>query len=147
MTTQDFNKLSVNEKAVLVAKDVLEQIKAKKYTPKKAIYLNVIGGFNFEGSIKENFDKIQECKVCALGSMLMSSTHLGNILTTEDLPTIASSQDLKNSEKITELFNSIFTNHQLLMIESAFEGYTPFWKYTKNELKNLSKEDFNFNEP
>ena len=141
MTTQEFNALPNNEKAVLVAKDVLEQVKAEKYIPNTGTYIHVFGdGFNFEGSIKDNFDQIQQCKVCALGSMLMSSTHLGNTLTTSDIDNYPEADDLRDSEKITELFSSIFTNKQLLLIETAFEGYSDFWGETKRQLEKRHEE-------
>ncbi len=147
MTSQEFNALSNNEKAVLVAKDVLEQVKAEKYIPNTGTYIHVFGdGFNFEGSIKENFDQIQQCKVCALGSMLMSSTHLGNILTTSDIDNYPDADDLRDSEKITELFSSIFTNKQLLLIETAFEGYSDFWGETKAQIKKNYEENFIYDE-
>lgn len=147
MTTQEFNALPNNEKAVLVAKDVLEQVKANKYIASVGIYLYVFGGgFKFDGSIKENFDQIQQCKVCALGSMLMSSTHLGNILTTSDIDNYPEADDLRDSEKITELFSSIFTNKQLLLIETAFEGYSDFWALNKRQIKKYYQEVFTYNE-
>jgi hypothetical protein len=146
MTTQQFNALPTNEKAVLVAKDVLLQIKAKKYIPDTGNYIHVFGGYNFNGSIKENFDQIKECRVCALGSMLMSSTHLGNILTTSDINSYPDRNDLRRSQKITELFSSIFTEKQLLLIEVAFEGYSLFCDITKREIKNLYEQDFKYRE-
>jgi hypothetical protein len=146
MTTEQFNALPKNEKAVLVAKDVLAQIKAKKYLPREGHYIHIAGGYNFNGSIKENFDQIKECTVCALGSMLMSSTHLGNILTTKDINSFPDKNDLKHSEKVTELFASIFTDKQLLLIETAFEGYTKFLEETKAEIKKYYQEDFIYQE-
>lgn len=135
MTTQEFNALPNNEKAVLVAKDVLAQVKANKYIAKTGSYISMIFENDFEGSIKDNFDQIHQCKVCALGSMLMSSTHLGNILTTKDLPNYPDADDLRRSDNVTELFSSIFTNKQLLLIETAFESYSKFWNETKRQIK------------
>ena len=147
MKTEQFNALPNNEKAVLVAKDVLAQIKADKYVPDTGTYIYIQGGFDFNGSIKENFDQIEECKVCALGSMLMSSTHLGNILTTSDINRFPDADDLRRSEKVTELFSSIFTNKQLLLIETAFEGHTEFFGKTKRQLKKTYQENFSYYEP
>lgn len=148
MTTEQFNALPNNEKAVLVAKDVLVQIKAKIYIPYTGTYIHPNDGFKFEGSIKKNFEKIPECKVCALGSMLMSSTHLGNILTTSDIGNSPDVDDLRNSDKVSELFSSIFTDKQLLLIETAFEGYSEFmdWSYSKTDIKRIYKKDFRYEE-
>lgn len=146
MTTQEFNALPNNEKAVLVAKDVLAQVKENKYIAKTGSYISRIFEDDYEGSIKDNFDQIQQCSVCALGSMLLSSTHLGNLLTTKDLPNYPDAYDLRRSEKITELFNSIFTYKQLLLIETAFEGYSYFWGLKKTQIKKFYQENFTYNE-
>lgn len=146
MTTQEFNTLPTNEKAVLVAKDVLAQVKAKRYKPKVGTYVYVANGYKFEGSIKENFNKIEECQVCALGSMLMSSTHLGNILTTSDITAFLDRDFLRRSEKVTELFYSIFNDKQLLLIETAFEGYTYFFELNKTLIKKQFQKDFRYHE-
>ena len=87
MTTEKFNKLSKKQKAVLVAKDVLAQLKCGKYTPKTASYIKIYDE-NFqpiEGSIKDNFDKVPQCHVCAIGATLLSATHLGNVLEFKDI--------------------------------------------------------------
>lgn len=146
MTAQEFNTLPTNEKAVLVAKDVLTQIKAKRYKPRVGTYMHIASGYKFVGNIKENFNKIEECQVCALGSMLMSSTHLGNILTTKDIKPCLDRDDLRRSEKVTELFSSIFTNKQLLLIETAFEGYSFFYDINKTLIKKLYQKVFRYHE-
>ena len=148
MTTEQFNALPTNEKAVLVAKDVLLQIKAKRYIPSTGRYIMFQDDIPFEGSIKENFDQIPECEVCALGSMLMSSTHLGNILTTDDIGSNPDGDDLRESKKITKLFSSIFTDKQLLLIESTFEGYSEFKGMgdSKTDIKKRYQEDFIYEE-
>jgi hypothetical protein len=146
MTTEQFNILPVNEKAILVAKDVLAQIKAEKYIAYEGSYISFYGSLPFEGSIKENFNELPQCKVCALGSMLLSSTHLGNVLTTKDMPDYPDADELRDSEKITNLFNSIFTDKQLLMIETTFEGYSEFYDHNKSGIKKKFQEEFNYYE-
>jgi len=127
MTTEQFNKLSRQEKAVLVAKDVLAQLKTKRYTANAGSYIKDTIKEDFKGSIQKNFNKIKECKVCALGACLLSSTKLGNILTTDDLYLSDYSSvgvsDLDN-KNIKKLLKSIFTPSQMYLIESAFEGFS-----------------------
>lgn len=125
MTTEKFNLLTKSEKVVLVAKDVISQIKAEKYIPNTGSYIGSIHTKEIiKGDIKSNFNKIENCKVCALGSMLLSCTHLGNKLTIDNLDLNLSSigsLDLED-EEIKSLFSSIFTPKQLALIEQAFEG-------------------------
>lgn len=141
MTTKQFQKLSKAKKAVLVAKDVLEQLAAKKYRANTGNYISFDGQIPFEGDIKSNFDKLPSCKVCALGSMLLSCTKLGNVLTTDDIDTSVGHSDLTSSDNVRVLFDSIFSNKQLLLIETAFEGYND-WKYMSNsdEFKEYEKD-------
>lgn len=136
LTVEQFNALPKNKKAVLVAKDVIAQIKAQKYIPEAGSYAKIeINSFKKENQINESFNNIECCEVCALGAMLMSCTHLGNKLTFEDIGADLSDEfeenievglsDLENSN-VRKLFKSIFTPYQLLMIETAFEGCETF---------------------
>lgn len=111
------------QKRIMVAKDVIAQIKAKKYIPNIGAYIkyiNHIDGIDFleHLDIKSNFKKIQDCSVCAIGATFMSCTKFGNKLNFNDV-----GGNLKhiNEEKIKKLL-SIFDPMQLLLIESAFEG-------------------------
>lgn len=124
MTPSQFKRLSKSKKAILVAQDVLQQIKAKKYIPEKGAYITNVWHDIKEGDIRKQFDKIKTCEVCALGSMLLSCINLGNSITTDDLNLdVAGSVRGINSFKIEGLFNSIFDPYQLLLIETSFENY------------------------
>lgn len=126
MNTEDFYKLSRQERAILVAEDVIAQIESNKYSPYTGVYVTINDNTR-TGDIKDSFDTIEECKVCALGATIMSATHLGNKLTFYDI-----SMGGKDCAKINDgktpaldtLLTSIFTPHQLLLIETAFEGYS-----------------------
>ncbi len=70
MKTEDFYKLSREERAVLVANDVIAQLKAKKYIALNGSYITYRkNSGRTEGQIKDEFDNIF-CKVCALGATL-----------------------------------------------------------------------------
>ena len=152
LSVEEFDALPKNEKAVLVAKDVLMQIKLKKYIPNAGSYIK--GSVDYDSlkalglkkkdDVKNNFDKIPPCKVCALGSMLLSCTNLGNRLTFSDVDIINSSVYNLDKPKIKKLFNSIFDAYQLLLIENAFEKPSnSIDRYAKNILGlKLSEEDF-----
>lgn len=149
LTTAQFNKLSKAKKAVLVAQDVLEQIKIKKYIPNVGAYYRhpiLKENISLEKQINKNFDKIESCEVCALGSMLLSCTHLGNKLTTSDF-NINWNVDIDNlrNSNIEKLFTSIFSSKTLLIIEVCFESYTS-WKKLNSKTILKYEKNFNFKE-
>jgi hypothetical protein len=149
MTTEQFYALPMNERAVLVAKDVIAQVEAGRYTPKIGVYLILNRGASTEQSdylseaiqngldVKENFHLIPNgCAACAIGATILSCTHLGNKLKFSDL--YAGSLGVKDLDKpvIHELLASVFSPEQLLMIETAFEGYNiSSYRYAKTLLR------------
>lgn len=120
MKVEKFLKLTKAEQRVEVAKDVLKQIKAKRYVGNTGSYIRgvVVDNVDMNDSVRENFDKIEECDVCAMGACLLSITKYKNMLTFAELPFCTSQM----GSKVVDLL-SIFTPKQLLLIESAFEGY------------------------
>lgn len=137
-----FNKLSKLEKRVVIAKDVLKQLKTKKFIAASGDYIssNFSSMFNHDISadIKTNYKKIKNCKVCALGACLLTITKFDTkLLFKYIIPNIL----LDSSPKVDKLFTSIFSPKQLLMIEYAFEGKIGF-KYGEQVLKQtLSGEE------
>lgn len=123
MTTEQFHALPQNVKAILVAKDVIAQLKINKYDAIPSRYVR----FYYENGdvtdysecdIKENFHKISHCEVCALGATLISATRLGNKLLFVDTYGLVHDENTK----VSDLLKSIFSPKQLLLIETAFEG-------------------------
>jgi hypothetical protein len=108
-----FKKATVTQKRVLIAKDVIAQIKAKKIKPEQGSFVMVekVKGFissteaeeregayhyawnrlyDSEGSdadVRKLYleNKIQQCSCCALGGMFMSCTLYNNNTTVESL--------------------------------------------------------------
>lgn len=108
-----FKKASPTQKRVLIAKDVIAQIKAKKIKPEQGSFVMVekvqgfmssteaedrTGSWNFalhklsatEGSdadVRHLYleNKIQQCSCCALGGMFMSCTLYNNNTTVDNL--------------------------------------------------------------
>lgn len=149
LSVKEFNALPKNEKAVLVAKDVIIQLQNQKYLAETSRYISDVylsPDFNHSSNKKlnEQFDKIEYCTVCAIGGMLLSCTHLGNKLTNQDFDIMRSStiDELANI-KVVSLFNSIFHAKTLLMIETAFEGYWN-WNELSSEQIKKEKKDFKF---
>lgn len=154
MTTEQFYSLPKEQRAVLVAKDVLAQIKKEKYIPTRGNYITIkkIKNVKSNSQINKSFSKIKECEVCALGSMLMSCTHLGNRLTFKDIY-IDLEDELEEygyaasliNNSVTELFKEIFDFHSLLLIETAFEGYSD-WMNLDEEQIEMQKENWRYAE-
>jgi hypothetical protein len=132
LSIEEFNSLSPNEKAILVAKDVINQLIAKKYEPITGIYVDLHGDYN---NIKDSFDKISYCRVCAIGSCLISTTRYANILSTNDV-----GFNLEHiSKPALNLLSSVFTAKQLLLIETSFEGYKKW-----DDIYHIIKHDINY---
>ena len=116
-----FSKLSKAEQRVKVAKDVLVQLKNKKYIANMGAYID---GMDLENSglkngdnIKSNFHKIKSCKCCALGSCILSITKFKNTLIIGDVNS-GKYPFYDNTKKLFKMFSP----KQLLLIENSFEG-------------------------
>lgn len=143
-TTDEFRKASAAEKRVMIAKDVLAQIKSRRYIPEHAVWVRPTFSPNSElmcdvdGDIIYNSDtqsdisvqelwtskELQTCSVCALGGMFMSCVGLNNNTTIENLneETECLSDIIVNEGHISNGLNKFFTRSQLALIEIYFEG-------------------------
>jgi len=144
----DFQTMSKEEKRVAIAKDVIAQIKAKRYTPKTGNYVKFKNRCKLkrEESIQQNFDKV-DCKVCAIGSMFMSNIKFNNKFT---LVTFEHSGK-KQAKKLAKYFSK----KDLNLMEYVFENWKPrstsYWapdtfngalnniKYTESEIQRIKK--------
>lgn len=144
-----FNKLSPSQKRIAIAKDVLQQLKTKKYTAQNSAYIKDVKMLDgatitdYDDSrfwdIQEKFEKIKNCKVCALGACLMSATKFVNKLKFNNVLSVF---ELKRSENVKSIFTEIFSSEQILLIETAFESDNGDMKYGKEALhKNIDTED------
>ena len=115
-----FNKLSKMEKRVAIAKDVLEQIKIKKFKPAIGGYLNLDEPIEEEINIQELLiTKETTCRVCAIGGIFASKVILGNKCdTTLDRYDTGLDDDI-----MIDNLKSIFSEKELRKIEYAFEGF------------------------
>lgn len=149
ITDKQFAKFSLAEKRVVIAQDVLAQLKAKFYIAKKGnyiFYIDRLEGVKYSADIKKNYAKIKSCTVCALGACLMSITKFENKLTFSDADlffpgeTNCQAKRIAN-KKAKSLFASLFSAEQLLLIENAFEGVSGGTRVGKELFyKNLSSE-------
>jgi len=127
---KEFKKSTKPQQRVLVAQDVLAQIKAKRYLASPGTWAiptydnpkNVKG----EESVQKLFatQAIKTCDVCALGGLFMSCTNLNNNTTVEELGQASDLGDTLEygDEKLSNGLNRIFTHKQLELIENYFEN-------------------------
>ncbi len=107
---KEFNKLSVVEKRLVVIQDALDSVINGTYLPKEGTYCDSLSP---EKDVQTNPNV--QCHVCALGSMLVSTTKFVNELTYVDVHTI-----LMNDTPYPK-FTSIFSDEQIYLVERCFE--------------------------
>lgn len=123
--TKPFSRLSKIDKKIAIAKDVIQQIKIGNFDATEGCYVDIntqkaenifseIAG----NSLQKELDTKNSiyCKVCAKGSLLLGYFHKVNNISVEDV------DDFTEIE-ICEKLSNIFTNGELDLMETAFEGY------------------------
>jgi hypothetical protein len=134
-----FAKATPAEKRVLIAQDVISQIKAKRFKPKSGVWVQIVDAkntrdieiddefsFNKDASVRELFleKKIPACECCALGALFMSCTLYNNQTTVQNFVDEVQFDFEENVEvgKFTNGLTRFFSRPQLKLIETAFEG-------------------------
>ena len=122
-----FKKASAAQKRVLIAKDVLTQLKLRRIKAKTGRYINL--SYEVESKFYgEEFQplflqrKIPRCTACALGAIMISCTAFNNNQKVGD-PALGCNlgQMIKDGDLISNGSTDIFTLEQLSLIEQAFE--------------------------
>lgn len=116
LTIEEFNALTKPQQRILVARDVLEQLKIGKYQAKRT-YFSVAWIKDSKADLRTNFDNLGTCNVCGLGACMLSLTRFKNQLTVEDA--------LSSGVKPMTLLRTVFTRKQLALIEYAYEMGSP----------------------
>ena len=124
-----FKGKSRAEKRVLVAQDVIAQIKAKTLIPSSGDWVYILDKYEpaYEASLRETvLNKEVECNCCALGGLFLSCTLFNNKVKVGDVsPTFGEYGFLDSTiyaeKKFSNGLNTIFSNEQLKLIEVAFE--------------------------
>jgi hypothetical protein len=133
----EFKKATKAQKRVMIAQDVLAQLKAKRYFAESGCWVqpNIKAAceknLKDEDSVQELFakKKIKSCNVCALGGLFMSCINLNNNTTVQDLKDETYIGDLvADDDKLSNGLNRIFTQKQLILIETYFEGSEGYFK-------------------
>lgn len=141
MTLSIKKTASQRKKAVVIAKDVIKQIKAKQYIATQGHYVSGLNIKAFKGQVelqKVLKTKAQSCQACALGSLFLSKVAKYNQckINTKDIdPALKNNLSIQryhaNEDNITDRYNlyldidkhlsSAFTKEEIIMIESCFE--------------------------
>jgi len=130
MTPKQFKQLTKAEQRVAVAKDVLAQIKQERYVAKTSVYVELSRSNEDleEKPVKENIHKIKKCKVCAIGSTILSIAKFKNTIDFDDVTNGGFSQ------RADSLLGTVFGKKQLALMEACFEslGSHPYARNTYN---------------
>lgn len=125
---KEFQKLTRKEKRVLIAYDLLDQIKIEKFIPKRGSYYHI----DFDKLITPSCSLQQElipenrveCAGCGIAGLFHSYIRLANKVKLKDTGTIKSSNRAYFGPiDIEDLSNSIFPSDFLKKIEDAFEQW------------------------
>ena len=130
----EFKKANKAQKRVMIAQDVLAQLKAKRYVAESGCWVRI--HYNpttvaETDSVQELFveKKIESCNVCALGGLFMSCTNFNNNTLLEDLDDASEGLgNLIEEEQLSNKLNKIFSTNQLKLIESYFEANGGFFR-------------------
>ena len=132
-TNKDFKKATEAQKRVLIAKDVLNQIKAKRYNPEPGVWVELAlwsGQSQMWANPTESIQKmfadktIAKCNVCALGGLFMSCTNLNNNTNGADFhkERCFMGSAINRGDRLSYGLNTIFSSNQLELIEIYFES-------------------------
>lgn len=142
--TKAWKKMSISEKRVAIARDVLKQIKKKKILPMHSCYVDSIiykgnSEIRFDQNIQLNkiTSKIKDCEACAVGSLFLCAIDRNNHFDLKQAKLLHDGSggypEIQMSPKpIFAYLKRFFTIKQIQLIEIAFEGY-----YSGNFGKNI----------
>ena len=129
------------QKRMQIARDVIEHMNAERIVSQPGVYIDLLSGVpegfivKKDTQVKEVFDKLPTCNVCALGACFVSMMRRYNECTIEEmLPPKYGKYDLdtdpydflkrsaRNMEGQKEYLSRLFDEEQLCLIEVAYEG-------------------------
>jgi hypothetical protein len=112
---EEFNSLDEMGKRVLIAKDVIKQIKAERYIPNSTYCSIECNEDLIDESLQKHLPNI-ECNVCAVGSLFVSHIKYNNKFTVYQADEIS-------TEILEDILEEYFDIKTLILIEQAFEGF------------------------
>lgn len=119
---KEFRRLPDYKQRMTIAKDVLDQLKIKRFIPKFGTYFNTN-----DPQVNENFannDSCQvnevlagvKCEVCGIGSLFVAMVDRANDCSVSELP------EINSGDFMRDYLEQWFRGRQLDLIEVAFEG-------------------------
>lgn len=153
-----FAGLTVEQKRIEIAKDVIVQLEAGKYTTKGGYFS--LKGENLmydQERYKEEFSKITElqtlidlpeatCQVCGIGAVFASKVRLGDNCKMEHSEHNCDLEDAIDAfvsrDSLVEQLNGIFDPIQCDLIEAAFEGTTTYAESDVSEMTDDEIDDY-----
>lgn len=142
------------EKRVLIAQDVIAQIKAKTLIPSSGTWVRLENAdflLDSDSLRAVTLNKDTTCKCCALGGLFLSCTLFNNKVTVGDVTEgdYGYLDDvIRNGEKFSNGLNTIFSENQLKLIENAFEqgggAFDPAYENFSDKYNALTSEAIRF---
>lgn len=118
-----FLALSRAEQRVVIAQDVLSQL-GTRIIAESGTYLESSdldeSAENGTAQVQKEFEKVESCTACAIGSMLLCGVDRANAVTVKQLGIFGGGEVSGDGAK--RYLRRFFSNLQLCMIESAFEN-------------------------
>jgi len=133
-----FQAASTKQKRVLIARDVIDQIKRGKFIAEQGTYVSSTALRELAKTVTPLqpvlLGDIEPCNCCAYGSLMLSCTMWNN----KSLGRDYYSQFVNYSDYTSNGLRDIFTNKQLVVIECLFEG----WIYEKGGKRYYFRDFF-----
>lgn len=149
----NFDQLSLQEKRVAVAQDVIDRLQQEQYIAEKGSWV-----FSYSWSLLDHDldvktllveNKVQGCGVCALGGLLLSCIAYKNDVTVEGVLEVARQSSGSNdfrSYSASKHLKELFEPKQLELIETAYEGASGFFynrfKWDEESESLLTEKEF-----
>ena len=135
---EDFDKLSINEKRVALAKDVISRINAENFIENNGQILMGDVIHKRTTSPKEDINN-NKCEVCARGAVLCSWIGNFNEVTWDTLDNFTPGYiDDFNSDRFPSQLLEVFDPIMLDNMEAAFENESFPWHYDKVETQKYA---------
>lgn len=117
--TERFKKANKQRKRVMIAEDVLAQLRTKRFVAEQGTFVGDLGAFLEEDELNKDLKTIcrsePQCNVCAIGGMFVSAVEFHNKLKVSDVSLEFDYKEYSN------YLSKWFEKDQLKLIEIAFE--------------------------
>lgn len=131
-----FKNKTAAQKRILIAKDVIEQIRAKRFTATEGIYIAIYnkndeffdGDESEKSAQKEILNNANRCECCAIGSVVASCILFNNEVDVESANNMGFGDRYSSGFPAQHPFkksglSKIFTVGQLMLMEAVFERH------------------------